>query len=176
MVCNNQLFFKYYPYISCASSFVLPNYFIQLKNAVISECLYKQTEHTMNNLSRTSRLLAKTLLSQNRHSLQACTQLLVVATQPARAFHPSAQLNSMYEKRARDKAKRFAGKKKFELKTIELKTEMTVKQLADAMDKPVSHVFSCLDQIGYSVRNRRDSFLLKDASLIIQIIQLSGMR
>ncbi len=127
----------------------------------------------MISFSRAFSLLSKTLLQQNRQNLQLCRHVSAVQS---RTFSLSSHVDSMYEKRARDKAKRYAGKKKFELKTIELKTEMTVKQLADAMEKPSSHVFSCLDQIGYSLRNRRDSFVLKDLSLLIKIIQLSGMR
>lgn len=104
------------------------------------------------------------------------TSMLATCSRHIRPFHASSPVGTMYEKRARDKAKRFAGKKKFQMKTIPLKNEMTVRELANAMEKPVTHIFNCLDQMGHRVRNRRDSYLLNQSSVIINVIQLSGMR
>ena len=93
-----------------------------------------------------------------------------------RLFHLSNPLSSMYEKRERDKLKRQIGKSKFEMKTVRIEGQMSVRELANAMEKTPIHVFDCLDQIGHPVRQRRDSYLLNDAQLIIKIIKLSGMR
>lgn len=91
-------------------------------------------------------------------------------------FHTTDLLNTMYEKRARDKLKRQIGKNKFEMKSVLIKGQMSVRELADAMEKTPMHVFNCLDQIGFNVRQRRDSYILNDAESIIKVLKLSGMR
>lgn len=131
----------------------------------------------MSNFCRISRLLAKHLF-ENNQSITHRHALVLLSHQPnqTRQFHMSHKLDTMYEKRLRDKAKQFVGKKKFEMKTIEIKNEMSVRELADLMGRSTSHVFSCLDKIGYNVRSRRDAYRLDHFQIIVKIIQLSGMR
>lgn len=93
-----------------------------------------------------------------------------------RLFHTTDPSSTMYEKRARDKLKRQIGKNKFEMKSVLIKGQMSVRELADAMEKTPMHVFNCLEQIGFKVRQRRDAYVLNDAESIIKVLKLSGMR
>lgn len=92
-------------------------------------------------------------------------------------LHCTPSVSSMYEKRARDKEKRLKGKNKYSMKSVLItQNEMTVKELAVAMEKTPLHVFACLEQIGVPIRNRRDTFMLKDIDIITKILKLSNMR
>lgn len=119
-------------------------------------------------------LFTRSVLNNYVYRLNVAPGIFV--SQRTDLFHTTNPFQSMYEKRARDRAKRQIGKKKFEMKSISIKHEMSVRELAAAMEKQPLHIFSCLEQIGVTVRNRRDSFLLSDLDLIKKILKLSGMR
>ena len=124
--------------------------------------------------------------SYNRHLLQLFslikTTYKVNAKKPIYCFllpnryvHITKQLNyTAKEKQARDAIKKFS--KKSQLKPVTVNRQMTVGELANAMQKPSQHIFDCMAQIGFQVRNRRDSFMIADFDLIIKIVQMSGFR
>ena len=93
----------------------------------------------------------------------------------ARCLNTSAYLNySAQDKRARDSIKKFS--KKSLLKPVVINRQMSVKELAQAMEKNSQHIFDCMAQFGFNVRTRRDNFILADLDLIIKIVQTSGFR
>ena len=91
-----------------------------------------------------------------------------------RSIHTTSTTYTAKEKQARDAIKKFS--KKSQLKPILITRQMTVGDLAKAMQKSPQHIFDCMSQIGFQVRNRRDSFVLSDFDLIVKIVQMSGFR
>jgi hypothetical protein len=103
---------------------------------------------------------------QNVYRIISCAQ---IHTTPLLSY--SAQ-----EKLARAKIKKHS--KKSQTKPIVVVPNMTVRQLADAMEKPTAHVFDCLRQLRltFLARNQRDSTQLPGLDVIINIVKLSGFR
>jgi translation initiation factor IF-2 len=93
-----------------------------------------------------------------------------------RTVHTSINLNySAQVKAARDKLKKLS--KRSQLLPIQIKQSMTIRELADAMERPPSHVVTCLDQISFMPGvNKRDSFVINNLNTIIKVVQLSGFR
>lgn len=126
------------------------------------------------------------MASYNRNLIQLCSLLksshLLNASRSFqccllsdRFVHTTHQLNyTAREKQVRDAIKKFS--KKSQLKPVTVSRQMTVGELAQAMQKPSQHIFECMTQIGFQVRNRRESFMLADFDLIIKIVQMSGFR
>ena len=87
------------------------------------------------------------------------------------AFHYSAK-----EKKIRDKIRKFT--KKSQMKPILIKPNMTIRELADALERPTSHVYNCLKQLELShlFRNNRDTTVIPNLDLITKIVKLSGFR
>lgn len=79
------------------------------------------------------------------------------------------------EKAAREAVKKFS--KKSQLKPVTVRAQMTVLELAQAMNKPVEHVHQCLAQLNYGqIRQKRDSSLITNFDVIVKVVQLSGFR
>lgn len=66
---------------------------------------------------------------------------------------------------------------KSQLKPVTIKPRMSIKELADVMEKPTQQVFDCLQQLNYSdIRTKRDSSMINNLDIIIKIVHLSGFR
>jgi len=84
------------------------------------------------------------------------------------SFHTTNSLDSMYEKRARDKAKRLASKKKFEMKSVMIKNEMTVKELPNAGDEVLEMKSEHLTKDLLDLRSKKENLIkIKDDKEII---------
>ena len=98
------------------------------------------------------------------------------ATTPLASLHTTLPLAySAQDKRARDTIKKHS--KKSTLKPVEVRANMTVRELADAMGKPVQHVYDCMRQIrlSWSIRGQRDSTPLPSLDAITKVrIKKSG--
>ncbi|CAF0875192.1 unnamed protein product [Brachionus calyciflorus] len=92
----------------------------------------------------------------------------------SKSIHLSCQTMGAQEKQARSAIKKYS--KKSQLKPILIRSQMTVKELADAMDRPTQHVFDCLEQINFAIRSKRDSYIINKLDVITKIVQLSGFR
>jgi translation initiation factor IF-2 len=89
----------------------------------------------------------------------------------------SASFNQSHERR-RTREELIAKNAKIkQAKLVPLKRAMSVRELAEAMDKPVKHIYECLDQLNYGpTQNRRDSFIIANFDILVKIIKLSGLR
>ena len=107
----------------------------------------------------------------NRLSLEVSRQL----KSGERAVSISAFMNyTAKEREARVVQQKLA--KKRQQMSIPVKKSMSVRELADVMGKPSTHVFDCLAHLNYPMRSRRESYVLNDFDLIVKIVQLSGFR
>lgn len=94
----------------------------------------------------------------------------------SKSFHTTTMvLNQAKTKTIQSKLKKMS--KKGVLEAISVKPSMTIKELADAMDRPTSHVIACLDKINYAQSaNKRDSFRINNLDIIIKVVQITGFR
>lgn len=86
----------------------------------------------------------------------------------------SVQCLTAQEKQARSAIKKFS--KKSQLKPILIRPQMSIKELADSMERSTQQVFDCLKQINYNIKTKRDSYVITNLEAIIKVIQLSGFR
>ncbi|RNA03217.1 Translation initiation factor IF- mitochondrial [Brachionus plicatilis] len=92
-----------------------------------------------------------------------------------RSLHlSSVQCLTAKEKQARSAIKKYS--KKSQLKPILISPQMTIRELADSMDRSTQQVFDCLKQINYNIKTNRDSYVITNLESIIKVIQLSGFR
>ncbi len=116
-----------------------------------------------------SRLISKSLVQVQHQNVHKIISVAHIGTSPTLSY--TAQ-----EKVARAKIKKHT--KKSQTKPIVVVPNMTVRQLADAMEKPTSHIIDCLRQmrLNFLTRNQRDSTQLPGLDVIINIVKLSGLR
>jgi hypothetical protein len=140
----------------------------------------------MNNLRLISRSIIqsknyfyyKCLIQKNINSdLTKNSRIALLKSVNFNQYHTSnILLYTAQEKEARNMIKKYT--KKSQLKPVIVRQNMTIRELADAMNRPTQHVFDCLRQmnLGSIVRNNRDSTIIPNLDITIKIIKMSGFR
>ena len=92
-----------------------------------------------------------------------------------RMIHASAVFQyTAKEKRARDIQQKLS--KRRQLPAVTVKYSMTVRELAEVMDRTTTDVFNTLDHLKYAMRSRRDTHTINNFDLIVKILNLMGFR
>jgi translation initiation factor IF-2 len=86
------------------------------------------------------------------------------------------RLYSAKVKAARNELKKLS--KRNQLTAVAIKPVMTVRELANVIHRPTSHVVDCLNQLRFAenVPYIRDSFQISKLDVIIKIVNMSGFR
>lgn len=60
---------------------------------------------------------------------------------------------------------------------IQVRPAMSIRELAEAMNKPPSHVNECLEQINYAQGSKKhDNWIINNLDVIAKVVKLSGFR